>query len=36
MTINLRDITILKKIVKYCDDIDKANAIFGNSQQQGH
>jgi uncharacterized protein with HEPN domain len=34
MTINPHDVTILKKIVKYCDDIDKANAIFGNSQEE--
>jgi uncharacterized protein with HEPN domain len=34
MTINPRDAAILKKIVQYCDDIDKANVIFGNSQEE--
>jgi uncharacterized protein with HEPN domain len=33
MPIGPRDATILTKIVKYCDDIDKTNDFFGNSKE---
>lgn len=29
-----RDITVIYRILKYCDDIDKAIALFGNSLEK--
>jgi len=34
MPLNKRDETILQKIIKYCDDIAKANELFGSAEDK--
>jgi len=34
MPLNKRDEAILQKIIKYCDDIDKTNELFGSSEEK--
>ena len=33
MLLSKRDETILQKILKYCDDIDMTNELFGASEE---
>jgi uncharacterized protein with HEPN domain len=33
MAISDRDAVIIKKIIKYCEDIDRTNKIFGDSRE---
>ena len=34
MPLSKRDETILQKVLKYCDDIDKTNELFGASEDK--